>query len=336
MHVPFLSIIIPNRNGRATIDRCLAAACAFRDDRTEVIVVDDGSTDGSAEIAAQFPCILLERGVHTGAGAARNAGARRASGEYLFFIDADCILLDSTLAAVRKAISEHAGAVIGGTYTLLPADSDFFSTFQSVYIHYHETCTAVPDYIPSHAMVVRADVFWSVGGFPEQFLPMIEDVELSHRLRRAGHRLVSVPDILVRHIFRFSLRRSLVNAFRKSWHWTRYSLSHGDVFSDSGTASRGLKTNVIAFLGGCSIAGVAAATGSPILGGGTIVPLLAAVAANRGLIRAFRASGRPRFGVLAPLYYLFVYPAPVAAGAAAGLLQFAVEPHLRGRERVRP
>jgi glycosyltransferase involved in cell wall biosynthesis len=335
MRQPFLSIIIPVRNGSTTIGRCLTAACAHRDEGTEVIVVDDGSIDGSAEIAGQFPCTLLRLGRCAGAGAARNAGAQHASGAYLFFIDADCILLESTLPAVRRAISEHTGAVIGGTYTMLPADSDFFSTFQSVFIHYHETCTSDPDYIASHALVINADTFRNIGGFPEQFLPMIEDVELSHRLCRAGHRLVMVPDILVRHIFGFTFRRSIANAFRKSRHWTQYSLHNGDILSNSGTASRGLKANVAAFLAGGVIALAAILTGNAVVVAAITIPLAASIAANRGLLRAFRSTNVPFFGLFATLFYLFVYPAPVAAGAITGLAQFAALPRRAGMERAR-
>ncbi len=332
---PSISIIIPNRNGSATIGRCLEAAHAARDADTEIIVVDDCSTDGSGEIIRRFPCSLVRLDQHLGAGAARNAGARKAAGEYLFFIDADCLLLEQTLAAVRKAIREHPGAVIGGSYTPLPADADFFSIFQSVFIHFHETRRPLPDYIASHALVIRAEAFRSLGGFPERFLPLIEDVELSHRLRRAGHRLVMAPDILVRHIFRFTLRRSLANAFRKSRYWTVYSLQNGDVLSDSGTASAGLKMNVAAYLASVLIVFTAAASGSGALGAAAVLPVAASVAANRGLLAAFRHAKKDSFALLAALYYFMVYPAAVSAGAAAGVAQHLASPRLRPADGAR-
>jgi glycosyltransferase involved in cell wall biosynthesis len=336
MQEPIISIVIPNRNGSATIGRCLQAACAARDARSEIIVVDDGSTDGSVEIIRQYPCTLVCLDQHAGAGAARNAGARNATGDYLFFIDADCLLLEHTLAAVRVAIRQHADAVIGGTYTMVPADRDFFSSFQSVFIHYHETRRHEPDYIASHALLIRTETFRAAGGFPERFLPIIEDVALSHRLRLEGRQLVMAPDILVRHIFNFSLRRSLANAFRKSRYWTIYSLHSGDALSDSGTASRGLKVNVAAFLVSALSALTAVAAGRVVLAAGAALPVLAAVAANRGLLRAFRQARGGSFAIFATLYYLFLYPAAVAAGAMTGIAQHVTHPRLPGIERARP
>lgn len=335
MHEPSLTLVIPNRNGSATIARCLEAACAAGLSAQEIVVVDDGSTDASVEIVLRYPCTLVRLDRHAGAGAARNAGAMRASGEYLFFIDADCLLLERTLDAVRSAVREHAGAVIGGTYTMLPADRDFFSKFQSVFIHYHETRRPEPDYIAGHALVIRAETFRASGGFPEKFLPIIEDVELSHRLRRSGQRLVMAPEIQVRHLFNFSLRRSLANAFRKSRYWTIYSLRCGDALSDSGTASRGLKINVAAFLVSCATVLAAAAAGSLVLAAGVAIPCLAAAAANRGLLAAFRRAEEGPFALFATLYYLFLYPAAVAAGALAGMAQHLTAPRLPGMERAR-
>lgn len=326
MHQPFLSIIIPNRNDSATLGRCLRAACAHRDEGVEVIVVDDGSTDSSVDIAGQFPCTLLRLGRRAGAGAARNAGASAAKGDHLFFIDADCILLMDTLTAVRRAVKEHPDSVIGGTYTPDPADGDFFSVFQSVFIHYNETRLPEPDYIASHTLVIGADAFRASGGFPERFLPMIEDVEFSHRLRRAGHRLVMAQDILVQHIFNFTLRRSLANAYRKARYWTSYLLQSGGAFTDSGTASLGLKVNVAAFMAVTAILLAAALSGLPYVAVLAALPAAVAAAANRRLLRSFRQARGSVFALGAALYYLLLYPAPVAAGALTASLQ-----HLAGR-----
>jgi hypothetical protein len=219
-------------------------------------------------------------------------------------------------------VRRNGNAVLGGTYTPLPADPDFFSTFQSVFIHHSESRLREPDYIAGHAMVIRASTFHASGGFPEQFLPIIEDVDLSHRLRRSGHRLLTAPDILVRHIFNFTFTRSLRNAFRKSRYWTVYSLHNRDVLADSGTASLGMKINVLMFLVSAAIAlhGLLAGAG-PALGA---LPLALGVTflANRGLARAFlEAKGLP-FAIRAMLYYLFIYPLAVGAGAAAGIIHF--------------
>jgi GT2 family glycosyltransferase len=315
-----ISVIIPNYNGGATIGRCLDAVFSSQYDDFEAIVVDDCSTDDSVGLIARYPCRLIRLETHAGAGRARNIGAAAGKGEILFFIDADCVVLPDTLSAVDGGVPEDGRSVVGGTYTALPYDNDFYSVFQSVFIHYSETKKPEPDYIASHAMAMRRSVFERTGGFPEKFMPILEDVEYSHRLRRAGYRLVSHPSILVRHIFRFTLGRSLRNAYRKARYWTMYSMKNRDIFADSGTASIELKTAVFScFL--CSLLAVVFVASGSVASLAAIPAVLAAdlVVSRRLLMTFFRAKG---FAFLAgaAFYYTAVYPYAVGAGSCAGML----------------
>jgi glycosyltransferase involved in cell wall biosynthesis len=315
-----LSVIIPNRNGAATIEQCLAAVFASGHDNFEVIVVDDCSTDDSVERIRKFPCRLYRLPRHGGASQARNTGARHARGEIIFFLDADCLPDTDTLRQAEESARRLGPSVIiGGTYTRIPADASFFSTFQSVYINFCESKRPDdPDYIATHAMVIYTDTFWKTGGFREQFLPILEDVEFSHRLRRNGFRLVMDPLILVRHIFNFTLRRSLANAMRKSRYWTCYSLANHDLFADSGTASRELKVNVTS-LAAVVVMGLLGI----LLQSTAVLPLLLAVTALNGLVQrrllaAFYQAGGGVFAITAAMYYSLLYPLAVTAGGIAG------------------
>jgi GT2 family glycosyltransferase len=213
--------------------------------------------------------------------------------------------------------------VIGGTYTLQAPGESFYGRFQSAFIHHSETkYLRNPDYIASHALVIRAETFRASGGFPERFMPIIEDVEYAHRLRRTGHHLVMDPTILVRHVFDFTLYRSLRNAFKKSRFWTRYSLHNQDVFADSGTASFELKAatatlglTLLLLAGWLVFGGSAWWWPLPILWAGN-------VAISFGLLKAYwRAGG---IGLFLPslLYYLAIYPLPVGLGAVVGILEY--------------
>lgn len=323
--LPLLSVVIPVRNGRTTIRRCLEAALASQFDRFEVVVANDGSTDDTAALVREFPqVVLVDLTTHRGAAGARNAGAAAARGEVLFFIDADCLLMPDAVARAAAAMATaDPRLVVGGTYTLEAPGESLYGRFQSAFIHHSETkYPEAPDYIASHALVMRADTFRASGGFPERFMPIIEDVEYAHRLRRTGHRLVMDPRILVRHVFDFTLRRSLRNAFKKSRFWTRYSLHNHDVLKDSGTASFELKTATAVL--GLSLVLVALWA----LGLGTFwlwpLPILwaANVWVSFGLLRAFHRAGG--FPLLLPclLYYLLVYPLPVGLGAVVGILEY--------------
>jgi glycosyltransferase involved in cell wall biosynthesis len=98
-----ISVIIPNRNGSTTIGKCLESVFSSSYGNYEVIVVDDCSEDDSVKIITGFPCKLVRLGRRSGAAGARNAGAHEASGEILFFTDADCILEPGTLGAVARS-----------------------------------------------------------------------------------------------------------------------------------------------------------------------------------------------------------------------------------------
>jgi len=320
-----ISVVIPVRNGARALDACLQAACAAALPDHEVVVVDDGSTDESAAIAARHPCRLVRPESGRGASAARNAGAAAAHGEILFFTDADCILGPRTLPQAAAALAAAGPrAIVGGTYETRPFDPGFFPAFQAVFVNYHEIRHLdEPDYVATHAMAIRTADFRASGGFDEHFLPILEDVEFCHRLRRAGYRLLMDPLVLVRHSFGFGFSGSLRNAARKVRFWARYSLLNRDLLADSGTASRGLKAaGALAALCWVCLAAAAILRLPALL---LPVPLLilAAIAANHGLVRAFHTAGGLLFAATAAAYLVLLYPMAIAVGAAQGILDLA-------------
>jgi GT2 family glycosyltransferase len=321
-----ISVIIPNHNGSRTIGKCLGALCASVYDNFEVIVVDDASSDDSVAIIRRFPCQLVTLDSHSGASKARNAGARAGSGDLLFFIDADCVVERDTLSLVNRAAQGRQQVVCGGTYAKKAYDDTFFSTFQSVFIHYSETKRSEPDYIASHAMLIDRRTFEQSGGFQEDFMPIMEDVEFSHRLKRAGIKLAMDPTIMVSHIFNFTLMRSLGNAFRKSRYWTAYSLKNRDLLTDSGTASLGLKTNVVCLFAGLVFGLLSLAFINRIFLIPAILLLLLNISVNRNLFAAFYRAKGLSFALCAAFYYILVYPVAVGAGSLAGMVNYYLAP----------
>jgi glycosyltransferase involved in cell wall biosynthesis len=321
-----ISIVVPVHDGAATIGKCLAAALASDYPRFEVVVVDDGSTDGTLSIIESFPVKLVRHPARRGVSCARNAGAAASSGELLLFVDADCLLPKDALAVACAAHGGRPHRLVGGTYTPRPHDDDFFSAFQSVFVHHFETKSARPDYVAAHAMLVDAELFRRSGGFVEGafigFAASVEDVELSHRLRRAGCELVMDPSLQVQHVFRFSLRRSLANAVRKARTWTAYSLANRDVLADSGTASRELKANVASAFATLALAAAAALLGAAWALAAALPLLALDLHLNRRLIGAWRRAGGARFAGLATLYYVTLFAAAVGTGAAVGTAQY--------------
>jgi glycosyltransferase involved in cell wall biosynthesis len=323
MHRPFISVVIPVHNGAATIGPCLAAAGAVDYEPYEVIVVDDGSTDGTAAILQQHPKIrVVSFAQNGGASKARNAGVAAAKGEFVFFTDDDCVMQRDTLQLAAKAIAEEGGdCVIGGTYKQLAHDHGLFSSFQSVFVNYSETKYRNPDYIATHAMLIPTAIFRGSDKFNERFMPILEDVDYCHRLRRAGVRLVMRPEIVVGHIFLFDLWRSLRNAFKKSRYWVAYSIRNKDLLTDSGTASIELKSNVaLWFVELAALALYAVSGNTPWLWAFAAALTLNLVLSRRLLFAYFAAGGGPAFAVGSLLYYLVVYPLAVALGSLRGAM----------------
>lgn len=321
--LPSISIVIPMRNSAATIERCLAAATAVDYPDCEVVLVDDGSTDDSVARARAFDVRLEVLPRRRGAGGARNRGVELARGEFIFFTDSDCVVPPDILRKAAAAIAaEGRDCLIGGTYTPLAHDHGLFSSFQSVFVNYSETKYREPDYIATHAMLAPRALFTAGHRFKEEFLPILEDVEFCHRMRREGVRLVMRPELMVGHIFRFGLWRSMRNAYRKSRWWTRYHLLNKDALADSGTASFELKSNV-------ALWGLQMVAWLGFLWSGNQAWMWAALACiglslalSRRLLAAyFRAGAGISFALGALLYYLLGYPVPVALGSLRGLLQ---------------
>ncbi len=320
----FISIVIANYNMASTIGKCLEAVFSSKYENFEVVVVDDNSEDNSVEIIKQFPCKLIRLDKHVGASKVRNIGASDSNGDIIFFTDADCLLKENTLSIINKTLAEiSANVVLGGTYTKIPADKGFFSLFQSVFINYSETKKVKdPDYIATHAMVINARTFRKSNGFSESCLPILEDVEFSHRLRKTGHRLVINPLIEVRHIFNFSLSGSMRNAIKKSMYWTIYSLKNKDLLVDSGTASAELKVNIVSYF----LCLLLLSLWLILQKLAFLYPLPLIFVFNgfvsRGLFRAFYETKGLLFTGLASMYYLMLYPLPVGTGTIRGVVNF--------------
>jgi glycosyltransferase involved in cell wall biosynthesis len=318
----FISVVIPNYNKAATIGKCLEALFSSNYENFEVIVVDDCSEDNSVEIIEQYPCKLIRLERRSGTSKARNIGAYNSSGDFVFFTDADCLLQNDTLSIVNKSVSiSKPDIVIGGTYTMLSYDKSFFSIFQSVFVNYSETKYSEPDYIAAHAMIIDARTFRKSGGFPEDFLPIIEDVEFSHRLRRSGYRFIMNPEIQVQHIFNFTLWRSLCNAFKKTKYWNIYSLNNRDLFADSGAASVELKANVISLFSILLLLVSWLFFQKQVLLYPLPLILLLNTFISRRLLHAFYEAKGILFACQAFIYYIILWPFPIGMGTITGIME---------------
>jgi len=194
------SVIVPVHNGAHTLGACLSALLAQTEGRddVELIVVDDGSSDDSARVAEQCGVVVL-RQEHAGAGAARNRGARRATGAILLFTDADCEPLPGWIEQMLVPFSDPEVVGVKGIYRTRQR-SAVARFAQAEYEEKYDRLARGDsiDFVDTYAAAYRRTLFERHGGFDPSFL-LDEDQELSFRLAEAGHKLVLAPAAAVYH-----------------------------------------------------------------------------------------------------------------------------------------
>lgn len=203
---PWISVIVPTYRRPKALRRCLAhlADQRYPRDRFEVIVVDDGSAEPPEEAVTEVRerlTVTLRVQPNAGPGAARNAGARHAAGEYLAFTDDDCAPAPDWLAGLAAGWSEYPEAGVGGrTVNMLPANP--CATVSQVIIDlaygFYNGDGRDARFFASNNLALPAGRFRELDGFDESFR-WSEDRDICDRWRHAGYRLVFAPGAVVFH-----------------------------------------------------------------------------------------------------------------------------------------
>lgn len=192
-----ISVIVPVLNGGPDLFGQLSALAAqVTCEPWEVIISDNGSTDGTVEMAQDWCSThskfhFVDASAVAGAAAARNAGVAQASGEYLAFCDADDVVLPGWLDACVEAL--HLADVGAGYFDfgLLNAFDQSQSSSEGF-----RPLGFLPAGLGAN-LAVRRGPFGAVGGFDEQFTPVGDDTDLCWRLQLAGYGFIKIHDALV-------------------------------------------------------------------------------------------------------------------------------------------
>lgn len=181
-----------------TLGECLAACLNQTHGDIEVIVVDDGSTDATPEIARSYPARYL-RQENAGPAAARNRGAREARGEIMAFTDADCVPRPDWIEALLREFDEGVAGV-GGTYGIANPENLLAAVVHEEIAWRHARFGREVDFLGSFNVAYRKSAFEAVGGFDESFTQAsAEDNDLAYRLVDAGGVLRFTPKAVVDH-----------------------------------------------------------------------------------------------------------------------------------------
>ncbi len=222
------SIVIVNFNGRNYLDECLSALKANSDCPIEIILVDNASTDGSAEyLDTHYPDLnAIKNPVNTGYASGINLGAQAAKGKYLVFLNADVIVEPNWLSPIQEFLDATPDAGAINPCILLYQPTNMINALgQNIHVtglgfnrKLNRPISEV-DVVPTRvsglqggAVAMRAEVFQQIGGMNEFYFLYHEDVEFSLRLSAAGYSMYSVPASRVRHKY-------LLHMTANKLHW---------------------------------------------------------------------------------------------------------------------
>jgi GT2 family glycosyltransferase len=222
-----VSIVIPTYNGAHRIARTLQAirAQTFKGN-VEVIVVDDGSRDATAAVVGAFREVKLLSQPNLGPAAARNNGARTATGDILLFTDDDCVPQADWIERMLEAFQRE--AVVGAKGAYLTSQKELVARF--VQAEYEDKYAKMAkhrfiDFIDTYSAAFRRDVFLSYNGYDTSFpTACAEDVELSYRMRRDGMLMLFVPEAMVYHTHPSKLL-AYIRKKHKFAYWRVYAIA---------------------------------------------------------------------------------------------------------------
>src|ERR1051325_2300287 len=210
---PKISVVIANYNGERTLDLCLKSLEKLNYPHYEVILVDDGSTDRSRGIAANYPYIpMIEHPANKGLSVARNTGIAAATGQIVAFTDSDCRADEDWLYHLIGDLLQSKFAGIGG-HNLLPPDDSWIaaSVMASPGGPAHVMLTdRLAEHIPGCNMAFYKWALEDIGGFDPIFCNGGDDVDVCWRLQQQGYEIGFSPGGFVWHY-----RRSTVHDYLK-------------------------------------------------------------------------------------------------------------------------
>lgn len=212
-----VSVVVVNFNGGATLMSSLARLAAVRSEWHELIVADNGSTDGSLRLVdTEFPeAQILRLGANLGFGTANNRAAAQAEGDYLLLMNSDAWPLPGCIEQLGSTLDHQpeVGLVCPRLsypdgepqFHWAPMTSVLGEAIQTVRNRFEfRTWVHHPwrdrGWFTAACVMLRKQAFEQVGGFDEGFFLYFEDVDLCLRLRRAGWRLVDEPEVSAVHI----------------------------------------------------------------------------------------------------------------------------------------
>lgn len=277
-----VSVIIPAYNAVSTLGVCLEALTRLTAPPYEILVVCDGSTDATAEIARRGGARVIEYAGRHGAAYARNVGAAAAQGDVFLFIDADCVAHAAVVSLCLEAVLSGE-QVLFGSYTRETRAAGFLTKFKNLQHHFtHQRGDDYQTTFWSGCGAVTREAFEAIGGFDVGLLSC-EDIEFGSEANRTGYRVRLVRFMQVEHLKEYSLA-GLVRSdlFQRAIPWTRLIYSGKTGMGALNTNRRGRLS--VAATGALLLALIASVAWTPAIAA-ALLALVVVLAANWELVK---------------------------------------------------
>ncbi|MGV6872448.1 glycosyltransferase family 2 protein [Pseudochelatococcus sp. B33] len=231
--VPAVEAVVVSFESAGVLPACLAALTR---EGAAVIVVDNASTDGSAELAENRGARVIRNARNEGYGRANNVGMRAARRPLVLICNPDAELEEGALAELLRAAEAYPDAALLAP-RIVERDGRFFFQFRSLLSPYLPNPSGVrrfPEgdccapFLSGAVLLARRDALLSIGGFDDNIFLFFEDDDLCRRVIDAGHSLVHVHAAVARHQRGGSSAPSLARVLTARWHlaWSRAYISH--------------------------------------------------------------------------------------------------------------
>ncbi len=205
-----LSIIIPTHNSASTIEQCISSITSqsYPRDRYEIIIVDDGSKDGTIGLSKKAGADKLIEAEPCFQGKARNIGVQNANGKFLAFIDSDCEAKNGWIESIMVALKKMS-AVTGPIYNGNPHSNVAWAEYFMEFGGWGKTKMNKVRFMPGCNQAIRKDAFEKTGGFTQERTS--EDVLFGEELTKAGVDAFFNPQTKINHLCRTNKEKFLSN-----------------------------------------------------------------------------------------------------------------------------
>ena len=209
---PKVSVVVCSYNGANTLEGCLKSLQRLNYPDYEVILVDDGSSDSTREVAKRYPEVLYHYQRNHGLSVARNVGMDKATGEIIAYTDSDCFADEDWLYFLVAKLLETGASAVGGPNLLPTHDGPVAACVSAspgtpAHILIDDQ---VAEHVPGCNMAFWANRLRAIGGFDPVYTKAGDDVDVCWRLQAEGEKIVYAPAAMVWHH-----RRSTVRAYLK-------------------------------------------------------------------------------------------------------------------------